>query len=104
MPELANQLTTLTVLLLAAGHTRGAQLVFRVDGAEAGAQFGWAVVGISDVDGDGVPDYAVGAPQALGPGGAGSTAGLVRPVRHAVWPAQPSALAWQELRSADPVV
>src|SRR6266851_6965954 len=57
------------VVVLAAGHAGAATVVFRLEGPEVGALFGTAVVGIGDVDGDGVPDLAVGAPQTLGPGG-----------------------------------
>jgi hypothetical protein len=59
----------LAIVVFDAGHAGAARLVFRLDGEEAEATFGSAVVGVGDVDGDGVPDLAVGAPQTLGPGG-----------------------------------
>lgn len=37
-------------------------------GAASGDHFGRAVIGLPDVDGDGLPDYAVGAPYELGVG------------------------------------
>ena len=40
----------------------------RVNGAAAGALFGWSVAGNADLDGDGVPDAAAGAPSADGNG------------------------------------
>ncbi len=39
-----------------------------LDGSVAGELFGWSVVGVSDLDGDGKSDFAVGAPGAA-PGG-----------------------------------
>jgi len=69
-PVLRHRLrAALTLAVLAAGDAQAARLLVRVDGHEAQALFGAAVVGIGDVDGDGVPDFAVGAPQTLGPGG-----------------------------------
>jgi hypothetical protein len=62
-------LAALTIAVLCAGRADAATVVFRLEGPEAGGLFGAAVVGIGDVDGDGVPDLAVGAPQTLGPGG-----------------------------------
>src|SRR5262245_24380750 len=50
--------------------------VLSVQGSALGDQFGSAVAGIGDVDGDAIPDFAVGAPFA-DPGGMGS-AGEVR--------------------------
>ncbi|RMH04190.1 MAG: hypothetical protein D6702_03660, partial [Planctomycetota bacterium] len=40
----------------------------RIDGAAAGDRFGWSLAAVGDVDGDGVDDLLVGAPQA-DPGG-----------------------------------
>jgi flagellar hook assembly protein FlgD len=34
----------------------------RKDGAASGDKLGWAVAGVGDINGDGVPDYIVGAP------------------------------------------
>ncbi len=69
MPRAVVLLAALTIVVLATGHAGATRLLFRLDGEEAEATFGSAVVGIGDVDGDGVPDLAVGAPQTLGPGG-----------------------------------
>ncbi len=44
------------------------KLIYRLDGQNAGDAFGYALKNIGDVDGDGVPDFAVGAPFAS-PGG-----------------------------------
>ena len=46
-----------------------------LSGAEAGDRLGAAVAGLGDVDGGGVPDFAVGAPS-MSPGGE-SAAGAV---------------------------
>ncbi|MBI3819460.1 MAG: FG-GAP repeat protein [Planctomycetes bacterium] len=35
-----------------------------IDGDSTGEQFGYSVAGVGDLDGDGVPDFAVGAPMA----------------------------------------
>jgi hypothetical protein len=53
----------------------GTQL-YRFNGIAAGDMFGWAVAGPGDVNGDGVGDIAIGAPNA-DPGGRGN-AGMVR--------------------------
>lgn len=71
MDGIGKILTALTFVALAAGQADAARVVSRLEGQEAEAIFGAAVVGIGDVDGDGVPDLAVAAPQTLGPGGDG---------------------------------
>ncbi len=43
-------------------------VLLTLTGTAAGDQFGWAVAGVGDVDGDGVPDLLIGAPSA-DPGG-----------------------------------
>ena len=54
-----------------AGTDRGASYVFsgatgaqikKLGGSADGDQFGWAVAGPGDIDGDGIPDYATGVP------------------------------------------
>ncbi len=44
------------------------QVIFKFDGANPGDYLGWAVAGIDDIDGDGVPDMIIAAPYAS-PGG-----------------------------------
>lgn len=39
-------------------------LIRRHDGAFASGRYGWAVANLGDLDGDSVPDYAIGAPEA----------------------------------------
>lgn len=43
-------------------------LLFQLDGQAAGDRFGWSVNGIGDMDGDGHPDFIIGAPEASGGG------------------------------------
>ncbi len=57
--------------LPAAGQT----LLFELDGEAFGDHFGRAVAGVGDLDGDGIPDFAVGAPEHSGNG---DRAGRVR--------------------------
>ena len=40
--------------------------IYDFEGQQAGAQLGAAIVGVGDVNGDGVPDFAGGAPHASG--------------------------------------
>lgn len=40
----------------------GGTALYKVDGTELNERFGFSVVGIDDIDGDNVPDFAVGAP------------------------------------------
>ena len=47
-------------------NSRGA-LVRTIDGGQFGEMWGWSSASAGDVDGDGVPDLAVGAPGAAGP-------------------------------------
>ncbi len=44
------------------------EVIFRFDGANSGDYLGWAVAGVGDLDGDGVPDLLMSAPNAS-PGG-----------------------------------
>ena len=60
-------------------------LLATLSGELDGSQFGWSVAAVHDVDGDGVADFAVGAPASSNPAAAGSvfvhsgaTAGLIR--------------------------
>src|SRR5262245_16632876 len=48
---------------LLAGAARGQAPTVLVPGDQAGDAMGRAVAGVGDVNGDGVPDFAVGAPQ-----------------------------------------
>lgn len=43
-------------------------IIYSLTGEEDGDNFGWAVAGVGDVDGDLVPDIAIGAPLYDGPG------------------------------------
>lgn len=45
-------------------------VLWRIAGVQSGEEFGWAVNGIGDLDGDGRDDFAVGAPRYAGAGGA----------------------------------
>lgn len=40
----------------------GGTTLYKVDGTEPGERFGFSVIGLDDIDGDKVPDFAVGAP------------------------------------------
>ena len=48
---------------------RDGSVLLDVDGAAAGDVLGTSVAGLGDVDGDGVPDFAAGAPQLASAGG-----------------------------------
>ncbi|MFT4537915.1 MAG: hypothetical protein ACI841_004864 [Planctomycetota bacterium] len=54
---------------------RSGKLIWRVTGSAPGEQFGTALAGVGDVDGDGIPDMAIAAPFA--DGSAGSKCGRV---------------------------
>ncbi|MBI3449425.1 MAG: FG-GAP repeat protein [Acidobacteria bacterium] len=41
-------------------------VIYDVVGQQSGAQLGSAIVGLGDIDGDGIPDFAAGAPHAAG--------------------------------------
>lgn len=43
----------------------GDAVLYRIEGDLSGDYFGWSVEGLGDVDGDGVPDFAVGAHQLI---------------------------------------
>ncbi len=47
-------------------------VLLQVDGTTAGAQLGWCVGSMGDLDGDGIPDFAAGAPNELMPEGRGT--------------------------------
>ena len=57
------------IVLMATRLPSGASELFQIDGRAQETLFGAAVAALGDIDGDGVPDFAVGAPQTLGPGG-----------------------------------
>src|SRR5262249_32021916 len=75
--EITELFTALTILALTPTLSSGSELLFRLDGQASDTLFGSAVTSIGDVDGDGVPDFAVGAPLTLGPGGDGYLDGRV---------------------------
>ncbi len=51
------------LLFLGTAQVPEEAVLFRVQGAAAGDWFGYAVAGVGDVTGDGIPDFAVGAHQ-----------------------------------------
>jgi hypothetical protein len=63
-----------SIVLSGASPVRASTLLYEITGSDL---LGWSVAGLGDVDGDDVPDFAAGAPQAQGPGGE-FTAGAVR--------------------------
>jgi len=67
--RIANLIAGLSLLMLPRSPSGASQPLFRIDGRAQETLFGAAVAALGDVDGDGVPDFAVGAPQTLGPGG-----------------------------------
>ena len=75
--EITELITGWTILALTPTLSSGSELLFRLDGQASDTLFGSAVTSIGDVDGDGVPDFAVGAPLTLGPGGNGYLDGRV---------------------------
>ena len=58
----------LGLVALSSTWSAGQEILVRLDGEEPFALFGNTTVGLGDVDGDAVPDLAVGAPQELGLG------------------------------------
>lgn len=69
LSQIVQLLTALGVLALTPVPSRASELLFRLDGAEPEILFGGSVLSVGDLDRDGVPDFAIGAPQTLGPGG-----------------------------------
>ncbi|HEX4802631.1 MAG TPA: integrin alpha, partial [Myxococcaceae bacterium] len=69
MGRIANLIAGLSVLVLTRSPSGASQPLFRIDGQAQETLFGAAVAALGDIDGDGIPDFAVGAPQTLGPGG-----------------------------------
>jgi hypothetical protein len=57
--KLANGVSVGRVYVLSGN---GRTTLYKIDGTEPDERFGFSVVGIDDIDGDNVPDFAVGAP------------------------------------------
>ncbi len=77
MSEISRLITGLTILALLPALSDASEALFRIDGQAQETLFGAAVAPLGDIDGDGVPDFAVGAPLTLGPGGGGYLDGQV---------------------------
>ncbi len=51
---------------------RNGSILYRIDGQQPGLQFGFSITRLDDINGDNVPDLAVGAPRVPGPSTSGS--------------------------------
>ena len=69
MSRIAYLISALGVLMATRLPSGASEPLFRIDGRAQETLFGAAVAALGDIDGDGIPDFAVGAPQTLGPGG-----------------------------------